>query len=83
MASKEVLKHGTDVVPVINDNASSEFEAYETYSRKKIDEKLASQSGGSSDTSASFGYDWTGKNVVFEGESITMNTTMGYPEYVA
>lgn len=80
MASKDVLKHGSNVVPEINDNASSEFEAYETYSRKKIDEKIASQSGGSP---VSSGYDWTGKNVVFEGESITMNTTMAYPEYVA
>ena len=41
MATKDVLKHGENYVPTINDASISEFEAYETYSRKKIDEKLS------------------------------------------
>lgn len=76
MASKDVLKYGSEYVPVINDSAASDFGAYETYSRQKIDDvvKYASASGS---------YDWPDRKIVFEGESITMNTTMGYPEYVA
>ncbi|MEE1282745.1 MAG: Ig-like domain-containing protein [Acutalibacteraceae bacterium] len=76
MASKNVLKYGTDYVPTINDNTDSEFGKYETYSREKIDEKIDSGVGSST------GYDWSNKLVVFEGESITMNATMKYPERV-
>lgn len=76
MATKDVLKHGENYVPTINDNASSSFGAYETYSRDKLDEKLGQ-------VAVSAGYDWSGKKIVFEGESITMNGTMRYPEYVA
>lgn len=71
MASKDVLKHGENYVPTINDDASSQFGAYETYSRKKIDSLGVT------------GYDWSGKKIVYEGESITSNLTMGYPQYVA
>lgn len=73
MATKDVLKHGSEYVPTINDAETSTFGAYETYSRDKIDSK----------TKAIGVYDWSGKEITFEGESITMNTTMGYPEYVA
>lgn len=73
MASKEVLKYGDNYIPNINDNATSDFGAYETYSRNKIDDKLKNTAA----------YDWSGKNIAFEGESITFNGTMGYPEYVA
>lgn len=76
MASKQVLKHGDAYVPTINDSSASDFGGYETYSRKKIDEKL--QSAG-----VTAGYDWSGRKIVFEGDSITMNATIGYPEYVA
>lgn len=81
MASKEVLKYGSEYVPTINDANNSDFGAYETYSREKIDEKLQTTTGSGAATVS--GHDWTGKKAVFEGESITMNTTMGYPEYVA
>lgn len=83
MASKEVLKHGGSYVPTINDNPTSEFEAYETYSRKTIDEKFSNNGGGASGSTVVSGYDWSGKTVVFDGESITMNGTEKYPEYVA
>ena len=79
MSTKKILKYGNENVPTINDNASSEFESYETYSRKKIDEKLNS-TGGTAPTVS--GYDWSDKLVVFEGESITMNGVMKYPERV-
>ena len=80
MASKDVLKYGENYVPTINNNASSDFEAYETYSRKKIDEKLKDIVGSGTTVS---GYDWARKKIVYEGESITMNVIMAYPEYVA
>jgi lysophospholipase L1-like esterase len=80
MASKDVLKHGKSYVPTINDDASSQFGAYETYSRDKIDD-LVKNTGNSGVTAT--GYDWSGKKIVYEGESITMNNTMAYPEYVA
>lgn len=83
MASKDVLKHGESYVPTINDNNSSDFEAYETYSRRMIDQKIAAAGAGSGGQVTETGYDWTEKRIVYEGESITMNTTMGYPEYVA
>lgn len=76
MASKDVLKYGSEYIPAINDSAASDFGAYEAYSRQKIDELLKI-------ISASGGYDWSGKKIVFEGESITMNGTMAYPEYMA
>lgn len=76
MASKNILKYGNETIPAINDNPTSEFQAYETYSREKIDAKVSSISMKS-------GYDWSGKIVVFDGESITMNGTEKYPEYVA
>lgn len=75
MTSKDVLKHGANYVPTINDNPTSDFEKYETYSRQKIDSILNS-------FSLSGGYDWTDRVLVFEGESITMNNTEKYPEYV-
>lgn len=78
MVSKDVLKHGEDYIPVINDSVSSQFGAYETYSRNKID-SLVKNTGNIGAT----GYDWSGKKIIFEGESITMNPTMGYPEYMA
>jgi lysophospholipase L1-like esterase len=77
MPSKEVLKHGGEYVPTINDTARTEFGNYETYSRNKIDTKLESVSASAG------GYNWSGKKIVYEGESITMNGTMKYPEYVA
>lgn len=77
MANKEVLKFGEEYVPTINDNAGSDFGNYETYSRNKIDSKIEGVAASAG------GYSWDGKIVVFEGESITMNGTMKYPEYVA
>ena len=79
MSTKKILKYGNENVPTINDNTTSEFAKYETYSREKIDEKLNSTGGGTATVS---GYDWSDKLVVFEGESITMNGTMKYPERV-
>lgn len=84
MSTKDVLKYGSSYVPTINDSESSEFAKYETYSRDTIDKKILSNennSGGS--TVVTNGYDWSNKKVVFEGESITMNNTMNYPERVA
>ena len=83
MASKDVLKHGESYVPTINDNNSSDFEAYETYSRRMIDQKIAAAGAGSGGQVTETGYDWTGKKIVYEGDSITMNGAMAYPEYVA
>lgn len=79
MSTKKILKYGNENIPAINDNISSKFEDYETYSRKKIDEKLQSVGGG---TTTASGYDWSNKKVVFEGESITANSNMGYPKRV-
>lgn len=76
MASKDVLKHGENYVPTINDNPASDFGAYEAYSRQKTDALIKN-------ISASGWHDWSGKKIVFEGESITMNGTSAYPEYVA
>lgn len=73
MSTKNVLKHGTEYVPTINDSPASDFGAYETYSRAKIEEKLKTVGG----------WDWSGRMIVCEGESITTNGTMGYPKYVA
>ena len=80
METKNVLKYGDEYVPTINDAGSSNFAGYETYSRKKIDEKLKDVVGSGTTVS---GHDWSGKKIVYEGESITMNGTMAYPEYVA
>lgn len=82
MSTKKILKYGNENIPVVNDNTSSEFEAYETYSRKKIDEKMSSMSSAGGTATTATGYDWSDKLVVFEGESITMNGTMKYPERV-
>ena len=76
MATKEVLKHGESYVPEINDADTSEFGKYETYSRDKIDEKVKN-------VAVSSGYDWSGRKICFEGDSLTGNATMGYPAYVA
>lgn len=62
MAEKNVLKYGDNYVPTINDASTSEFEAYETYSRKKIDSILKDGSSG---------YDWTGRRICFDGDSLT------------
>ena len=61
MATKEVLKHGENYVPTINDASTSEFEAYETYSRKKIDSLLGNNGG----------YDWSNRLICFDGDSLT------------
>lgn len=83
MASKDVLRHGNNYVPTINDNTSSQFGSYETYSRNMIDRKLQGVGGSGNPVVAESGYDWSGKKIIYEGESITMNGTMKYPEYVA
>lgn len=77
MAQKDVLKYNNEYVPTINDNSTSQFGEYETYSRTKIDDKIASSAGQAG------GFDWSNKKLVFEGESITANNTMGYPARVA
>lgn len=64
MATKDVLKHGENYVPTINDNASTEFEAYETYSRQKIDSLMQNTSGNG-------GYDWSDRMICFDGDSLT------------
>jgi hypothetical protein len=83
MARKEVLKHGNSYVPTINDNLSSDFGDYETYSRNKLDTLLKSNNPSGGTGVVPVGYDWCSKTIVYEGESITMNGTMKYPEYVA
>lgn len=75
MATKDVLKYGADYIPTINDAPTSKFEKYETYSRKTINSKIRGMQ-------VSGGYDWTGRKIVFDGESITKNETTGYPQYV-
>lgn len=67
MAEKNVLKYGDNYVPTINDASTSDFEAYETYSRKKIDSLLGNDGG----SVASVGYDWTGRHICFDGDSLT------------
>lgn len=76
MPSKEILKHNGNIVPEINDAPGTQFGDYEVYSRNKVDVLLAA-------LRMNGGYDWSGKTVVFEGESLTANTTTGYPAYVA
>ena len=76
MASKEILKHNGNVVPEINDSESTQFGAYETFSRDKIQTLLKALQLNS-------GYDWGGKVIACEGESLTGNAVMGYPAYVA
>lgn len=84
MANKDVLKFRNSYVPTINDAIQSEFEAYETYSRKKIDEKISANSSGSNNTpTVNTEYNWSGKKITFEGDSITGNSVMGYPAYVS
>ena len=70
MAEKDIIKHGDKVIAEINDKASSEFEAYETYSRKMIDQKLSKLStGGSGNNNAGtgiVGYDWSDRLICFD-----------------
>lgn len=63
MAEKEILRHNGNIVPEINDSPSTPFGGYEVYSRKRIDELLAQKSSG--------GYDWTGRLICFDGDSLT------------
>ena len=63
MATKDVLKHGNNYVSEINDADSSDFEAYETYSRKKLDEKFL--------RIRDVCYDWAGKTIIVEGDSVS------------
>ena len=37
MASKEILRHNGNIVPEINDSASTQFGGYEVYSRDHTD----------------------------------------------
>lgn len=67
MSKKDVLKYGEGYVPTINDNPASEFGAYETYSRRKIDALVGT------------GYDWTGKTIIVEGDSVS---TYGVTDYL-
>lgn len=67
MASKEVLKHNGNYVPEINDSAIAPFAAYETYSRYYIDKLLAA-------LKVSTGYDWTGRLICFDGDSLTQGS---------
>lgn len=62
MAEKNILKHNNNVVPEINDASKSQFEEYETYSRKAIDDKFANFSSG---------YDWSNRLIFFDGDSLT------------
>lgn len=75
MAEKDIIKHGDKVIAEINDRSSSEFEAYETYSRKMIDQKLSKIStGGSGNSNAGTGisgYDWSNRLICFDGDSLT------------
>lgn len=63
MPSKEILKHNGDVIPTVNDSASTPFGDYEVYSRNRTDELLAQKSSG--------GYDWTGRLICLDGDSLT------------
>lgn len=63
MPSKEVLKLKDDIIPTINDSASTQFGDYETFSRNHIMKLLAQKSSG--------GYDWTGRLIAFDGDSLT------------
>lgn len=63
MADKEILRHNGNIVPEVNDSASTQFGGYEVYSRKRIDELLAQRMSG--------GYDWTGRMISFDGDSLT------------
>lgn len=73
MVNKDVLKYGSEYVPTINDTDSSEFGNYETYSRAKIDEKIKAALENT-------GYDWSGKTIIFDGDSLTAG--YGLPETV-
>ena len=77
MASKDVLKHGENYVPTINDSESSQFGAYETYSRDKIDTLVKSPGV------TAFGYDWSGRKISCEGDSHVANVNTGFPAYLA
>lgn len=73
MATKKVLKYGTEYVPAINDNPSSEFGNYETYSRSKIEERL----------SGAGGYNWEGRTLYFDGDSLTVSGVDKWSKYTA
>lgn len=66
MASKEILRHNGNVVPEINDSDSTLFGGYEVYSRDRIDALLAQKASG--------GYDWTGRLICFDGDSLTQGS---------
>lgn len=63
MPTRDILLHNGDVVPVINNSPHTLFGDYEAYSRNRIDELLAQKSSG--------GYDWTGRLICFDGDSLT------------
>lgn len=63
MPSKEILRHNGSIVPEINDEPESLFGGYETFSRDKIMALLAQKASG--------GYDWTGRMIAFDGDSLT------------
>lgn len=63
MATKKVVKHGEEYIPSINDNATTQFGDYETYSRNKIDERL----------SGARGYNWEDRVLYFDGDSLTVS----------
>lgn len=63
MPTKEILKHNGNIVPEINDSASTQFGDYETFSRNHIMDLLAQKSAG--------GYNWTGRMISFDGDSLT------------
>lgn len=76
MASKEILKHNGNVVPEINDDATSLFGDCEVFSRAKVLKLLAALQRNS-------GHNWAGTHIACLGDSLTANTAMGYPAYVA
>ena len=76
MQNKEILKHNGQTVGEINDSPGTLFGDHETYSRNRVDALLRALRLNS-------GYDWTGKVIACEGESLTGNAVMGYPTYVA
>ena len=66
MASKEILRHNGNIVPEINDSPDTRFGGYEVYSRDQIDRLLAQKSAG--------GYDWSGRLICFDGDSLTQGS---------
>lgn len=75
MSTKSVLKRNGFTIAEINDGTSS-FGDHEVYSRNKVDALLASRSSG---------YDWSGRHITFDGDSLTAGSagkfstvTVGY-----